>query len=86
MKKNDAQISEGVLKLARKMAQKRNCTPDEMISKALQQYRDRLERWQDIQREFQKAGNKAGLRTLDDVDQMIHDYRAEQAKKSQGRS
>ena len=82
MKKDDVQISAEVLKLARKMAQKRNCTPDEMISIALEQYRDELAAWRRIQKEYQRAAKKAGISTMDDVVDMVHEYRAEQRKKT----
>lgn len=88
MKKDDAQISEGVFRLAKKMARKRNCTPDEMISAALEQHQNRLERWEKLQRQvaqYQKKNNIKPL-AMDEIVEEVHAYRREQREKSKDRS
>lgn len=83
MKKDKVQISEVVLQLASKMAKRRDCSPSEMISKALQQYRDELQWWKDIQADVQAYYRRSGKKplTMDEIDDEVHAYRREQQSK-----
>lgn len=88
MKKDELQLSEEVVRLAKQMAKQRNCTPNEMISRALEQQKDRLERWNRLQRQVAHYQKKHGIKplTVNEIDKEVHTYRREQQNKAKGRS
>lgn len=84
MKKDELQLSEEVVQLAKRMAKRRKCTPNEMISRALEQAKDRLERWKKLQRQVAQYQKKNGIQplTMDEIDEEVHAYRREQQGKA----
>lgn len=88
MKKEEIQLSEEVVQLAKRMAKKRNCTPNEMISRALEQEKDRLERWKKLQRQIAQYQKKRGIQplTMEEIDEEVHAYRREQQTKTKSGS
>lgn len=68
-------------KLALQIAKEESRTRSELIREALRQYLGRRNRFEAARKEFAYQLESRGIRTLEDVDRMIHDLRAEESSR-----
>lgn len=69
-----------LLRVADKLAREGRQTRNDVVAAALTLYRKDLEILRDIQRAGQRAARAAGIRTMKDVDRLVHEVRAERRR------
>ena len=70
-------LPEEMLKQAKKRAKKENRTMSEFVREALRRY-EALQKLRELQAYGEKRAAAVGVSTEEDVDRVIHEYRAEQ--------
>lgn len=69
-------LPEAMLKQAKKRAKKENRTMSELVREALRRY-EGLQALQELQAYGEERARATGILTEEDVDRVIHEYRAE---------
>jgi metal-responsive CopG/Arc/MetJ family transcriptional regulator len=69
-------LPEAMLKEAKKRAKKENRTMSELVREALRRY-EALQSLRELQAYGEERARAAGILTEEDVDRVIHEYRAE---------
>jgi metal-responsive CopG/Arc/MetJ family transcriptional regulator len=69
-------LPEAMLKEAKKRAKKENRTMSELVREALRRY-EALQSLRELQAYGEERAREAGILTEEDVDRVIHEYRAE---------
>lgn len=63
------------------LAQQRKTSRSEVLREALKQYVASERRWQQIRKWGEETARKLGIKSEDDVDGIIHEYRKEKSKR-----
>jgi predicted transcriptional regulator len=62
-----------------RLAKEENVTVDKIMIKALNQYLQNHEVWQKIFRQGEEWAKELGIRSEEDIDDLIHEFRKEQS-------
>ena len=72
-------ISAETIELIDYLAKKEGCSREQILTKALAQYSKTSEMWSEIFEKGEKWARDLGIKTEKDVENLIHEFRKEQA-------
>ncbi len=68
-----------------KLASRQKMSRSEILRAGARSYMNRMERWDEMAREMKSAAKRLGIRTMDDVDRIVHEVRDEIAAEKSSR-
>jgi len=77
-------ISSEIIKLLDYLAKKEGCSREQILTKAINQYSRTLNMWDEIFRKGEKWAKELGIEKEEDVENLIHEFRKEQASSKSG--
>lgn len=75
----DIDISSETIRLIDYLAKKEGCSREQILTKAITQYSKTVQMWDEIFTKGEKWAKELGIETEDDVENLIHEFRKEQA-------